>query len=146
MLFPWSNFGSDQWIKFLWVVFLILKFSSTRVFFHFFAHERGYITYPSVLKKVWLFRKDWRINLAFWWYTDILNYPKTGSLAKNHFWFVATQRERSVLIIQMLFSWFSCGSDEWLSVSAKFLCVVFFILKFSSAGLVSVLMRRNGNC
>ena len=77
-----------------------------------------------------MFRKDWRINLAFWWYTDILNYPKTGSLAKNHFWFVATQKERSVLIIQMLFSWFSCGSDQWLSASTKFLCVVFLILKF----------------
>ena len=106
---------------------------------------KGGLGHISSKKNVWLFRKDRRINLAFWRYTDILNYPKTGSLAKNHFWFVATQKERSVLIIQMLFSWFSCGSDQWLSASTKSLCVLFLILKFSSTGLVSVLMRRNGN-
>ena len=43
--------------------------------------------------------------------SDILNYPKKGSLAKNNFRLVAAQKERSVLKIQMLFSWFSCDSD-----------------------------------
>ena len=51
-------------------------------FLSFFAHEKGL----------------GHISLAFGILviTDILKYPRTGRLPKNHFWLVATQKKREV--------------------------------------------------
>ena len=55
---------------------------SNNNFLSFFAHEKGL----------------GHISLAFGTLviTDILKYPKTGRLPKNHFWLVTTQKKREV--------------------------------------------------
>ena len=40
--------------------------------------------------------------------------------------------------------WSTFGCDQWLSASTKFLCVVFLILKFSSASLLSFFAHVKG--
>ena len=78
------------------VVFLILKFSSASLL-SFFAHGKGLghnsfkkgLVVPQILR-------DTFSGLAI---SDVLDYPKTGSLAKNHFWRVSTQKKRCALII-----------------------------------------------
>ena len=86
---------------------------------------------------------------------EVTEVPLSLSLAKNHFWLVATQKKRSVLIIQILFS---CSIADLISDfqrqlnSFTFVNIGFDLLisvlnsKFSSAGSISVLIRRNGNC
>ena len=86
---------------------------------------------------------------------EVTEVPLSLSLAKNHFWLVATQKKRRVLIIQILFS---CSIADLISDfqrqlnSFAFVNIGFDLLisvlnsKFSSAGSISVLIRRNGNC
>ena len=134
------------------VLFLILKFSSASPL-SFFAHGKGlgHISFKKGLVVPQRLR-DTFSGLAI---SDVLNYSKTGSLAKNHFWLVATHEKRNVLIIQMLFS---CSIADLISDfqrqlnSFAFVNIGFDLLisvlnsKFSSAGSISVLIRRNGNC
>ena len=83
-------------LKLLSVVFLILKFSSASPL-SFFAHGKGlgHISF----KKGLVVPQRLRDTFGALAISDVLNYPKTGSLAKNHFWLVATQKKRCVLII-----------------------------------------------
>ena len=110
-------------------------------FFQFFAHEKG-LGHISLVFGILVI-------------TGMLNYSKTGSLAKNHFWLVAKQKKRSVLIIQILFSCsiadlisdFQCQLNSFTFVNIGFdLLISVLNSKFSSAGSISVLIRRNGNC
>ena len=82
-------------------MFLILKFSSASPL-SFFAH--GKVLGHNSFKKGLVVPQRLRDTFSGLAISDVLNYPKTGSLAKNHFWLVATQKKRSVLIIQILFS------------------------------------------
>ena len=78
-------------------------------FLSFFAHEKG-------LR---------HISLAFGIlvFTDILNYPKTGSLAKKSLLVCGDAEKEKCSHSLNVVLLFNCGSDLWLSVSSKFLCV-----------------------
>ena len=133
-------------------MFLILKFSSASPL-SFFAH--GKVLGHNSFKKGLVVPQRLRDTFSGLAISDVLNYSKTGSLAKNHFWLVATHEKRNVLIIQMLFS---CSIADLISDfqrqlnSFAFVNIGFDLLisvlnsKFSSAGSISVLIRRNGNC
>ena len=74
-------------------MFLILKSSSASPLL-FFA--QGKILGHDSFKKGLVVPQRLRDTFSGLAISDLLNYPKTGSLAKNHFWLLATQK-RDVL-------------------------------------------------